>query len=141
MKYLQDYMSERQTETFDKYGAFFAFSNEQLEKGIAKNKDNGIIEDGEKHASLGLGMIVPSKHAEEVIKKLDKIYTESIAQDIAENGISNIIQRELDNHEYVITGDIEDTVEKLSDYPGIDEDRVKKELPSWREVRQARDLD
>jgi len=141
MKYLQDYMEKKQTETFDKYGVFFAFGKEQIEKGISKNKENGTIKDGEKHTSFGTGMIAPSKYAEELIIELDKIYTESIQQDIAENGISNIIQRELSNHEYVITWDTTDTVEKLSDYPGIDEARVKQELPGYREMRQARGLD
>lgn len=141
MKHLQDYMEKKQTEVFDKYGVFFAFSKEQLNKGIEKNKANGIIEDGERHTSTGTGMIAPSKHVEEVMMQLDKIYVDSIQEDIKENGISNIIQRELDNHEYVITGDIEDTVEKLADYPEIDEVRIKQELPNWREIRNARDLD
>jgi hypothetical protein len=141
MKFLQDYMEKKQTEVFDKYGVFFAFSKTQFNDGRKKILDAGILQEGEKLTNFGHGMIGPSKHSDEVIEQLDKIYTESINQDIEENGISNIIQRELDNHEYVITGDIEDTVEKLADYPDIDEDRVRQELPNWREIRKARDLD
>ena len=141
MKFLQDYMEAKQTEVFDKYGVFFAFSKSQLESGKQKIIDNGILTGGEKLTSFGQGMLAPSKYADTVMEELDKIYTESINQDIQENGISAIIQRELDNHEYCITGDIEDTVQKLEDYPNIDEDRVRQELPSWRDIRRARNLD
>jgi hypothetical protein len=47
MKYLMDYMENKQTKALNKAGAFFAFSNEQFDKA----KKEGI-----KYISLGAGL-------------------------------------------------------------------------------------
>ena len=49
-----------------------------------------------------------------------------------ENGKKAIIQRELGNHEYCVTYDITDTVEKLADYP-ITEEEIKAETKPYLE--------
>ena len=101
-------MSARQTVALDKAGAFFALSTKQFEK---QKKPNTTYVNG--HA----GMICPKDTLTTLLKELDEIYKSSIAQDLAENGAQAIIIRELNNHEAYYTGDIESTVEALSDYP------------------------
>ena len=108
MKYLQDYMSARQTVALDKAGAFFAFSQKQFEES---KKPDVVYVNG--HA----GMICPKDTINTLLKELDDIYKESIKQDIEENGAKAIIIRELNNHEAYYTGDIESTVDTLTDYP------------------------
>ena len=108
MKYLKDYMSARQTVALNKAGAFFAFSTTQFED---QKKPNITYVNGP------AGMICPKDTLTTLLRELDEIYTSSIAQDLAENGANAIIIRELNNHEAYYTGDIESTVEALSDYP------------------------
>lgn len=107
MKYLSHYMEEQQTKLFNDTGSFFAFSNEQFEKA----KKDGVA-----YVALGSGLICPKEYAEKVFTKLDTIYVNAIAQDLAENGKDGVIERELANHEAYYTGDIEDTVYALEDY-------------------------
>ena len=125
MKYLQDYMETKQTHTFDKYGVFFAFSRKQLTEGKQKLLNNGLLLENEKLTSFDSGMFCPSKNADIVFATLDTIHDEAIKQDIAENGIENIINRELGNYETQLSGDISSTVEALSDY-GINEEQIQK---------------
>lgn len=113
MKYLSDYMEEKQTALFKKTGTIFAFSQKQFEE-----KRNDKI----KYVNLGQGMLAPDENYKEVMNSLDKIYKESIKQDIEENGKDKIILRELENHEAFYVGSIEDTVRKLEDYPFTEDD-------------------
>lgn len=115
MKCLSDYMSAAQTASFDKHGAFFAFSKKQF--------DEKAVE-GVKYVQTGSGMIVPKENVEALMAELEKIYTDAIAQDVAENGIDGIIGRELDNYECYYTGSIDDAVEALEVY-GITREQVK----------------
>ena len=115
MKYLSDYVQDKQTELFDTTGAFFAFSNKQFDEA---KKDNV------NYVSLGAGLIAPKDNAKELMKGLETIHTQGIAEDIKENGKEAIIQRELGNHEAQITGDISDTVDSLDGY-GITEAEIK----------------
>lgn len=101
-------MEARQTAAFDKAGAFFAFSAKQFDE--AKKPDV-------KYVNAGAGMICPSDTLQTLITELDTIYKESIAQDIAENGLTGIIRRELSNHEAYYTRDLESTSAALSEYP------------------------
>tara|TARA_R110000764_G_scaffold216689_1_gene303652 strand:+ start:171 stop:557 length:387 start_codon:yes stop_codon:yes gene_type:complete len=113
MKYLSDYMEAKQTELFNRTGTIFAFSQKQFEEG---RKDNV------KYVNLGQGMLTEKPFVKEVINGLDKIYKDSIKQDIKENGKDKIILRELQNHEAFYVGNIEDTVHKLEDYPFTEDD-------------------
>ena len=125
MNYLSHYTENLQTELFKSTGAFFAFSDKQFEAGKAA----GPI----RYVSLGAGMICPKANVKTLIDGLDSINTNGIAADIAENGIKAIIHRELSNHEAQITMDISDTVDKLSDYPGITRETIQAE---WKEYFQ-----
>ena len=122
MKYLSDYVENKQTELFNSTGAFFAFSNKQFDE----RKQPGI-----KYVSLGAGLICPSYNASQLVSGLDSINDAGIAADIAENGIKAIIHRELVNHECQISMEIDDAVNKLSDYPGITRETVQAEWPEY----------
>lgn len=64
MKYLQDYIQEKQTKAFDTAGAFFAFSKSQFDE--AKK-------DGVKYCDMGGGMLCPVDNAKDLVKAMDEI--------------------------------------------------------------------
>lgn len=113
MKYLSDYMNEKQSALFSETGTFFAFSTEQYHD---KAKSDVA------YVSLGSGMITPKDNANKVIEQLHKIYHDAIKEDLEENGKEAIIIRELENHECWYVGNIEDAVEKLKDYSITEDD-------------------
>lgn len=96
----------------EKYGAFFAFSNEQL-------KEKAV--EGTRYTSLGAGLISPSDNVKALCKEIKLFSSRKIKKDIKENTIECIIKRELYNHEAQVSGSIEDTANALSGYP------IKKE--------------
>tara|TARA_R110001592_G_scaffold297950_1_gene568492 strand:- start:151 stop:498 length:348 start_codon:yes stop_codon:yes gene_type:complete len=103
-------MEAKQNELFQRTGTFFAFSQKQFEEG---RKDNV------KYVDMGQGMITEKPFVEEVINELDKIHKEAMIQDIKENGIQGVIQRELENYETYYTNDLEPAMEALESYPEI----------------------
>lgn len=107
MKYLSHYMEALQTEAFNKYDAFFAFSDSQFNEGKKENV---------KYINMGSGLLCPKENAAPLMAELDTIYKNAIKQDIAENGKIGIIERELHNHEAFYTGSIADTIDQLEDY-------------------------
>ena len=125
MKYLSDYMEAKQTALFKKTGTFFAFNKEQYEQG---KKDNTT------YINLGQGMLTEKANVKEVINGLNKIYKDSIKQDIKENGKDSIILRELYNHEAFYVGSIEDTIHKLEDYPFTKNDILKVYQKNYEEA-------
>ena len=115
MKYLSDYIQEAQTEFFNQTGTFFAFSDQQFNEG----KKEGV-----KYASIGMGMLCPVENVKTLIAGLDSIHEAGIKQDIAENGIEAIIERELHNHEAFYTYDLNDTINSLDGY-NVTKEQVK----------------
>jgi hypothetical protein len=115
MKTISNYTEARTTELLNSTGAFFAFSPTQF---------GGEKVEGIEYISMGGGLVVPKDNADKLAKGFKLIVSESIAQDIAENGKPAIIRRELANHEAQITSDISDTVEALEGY-GITEEEVQ----------------
>ena len=113
-------MNDRQTKLFKNNQCFFAFSIKQMEDSLFETKQSkkDII-------SLGSGMFCPRENSKFVIKQLDKIYKESIQQDLKENGKEKIIYRELSNHECWYVSDYTDCVDKLIDYP-ITPDEIRE---------------
>lgn len=114
MKTLNCYMQDAQTELFNRLGVFFAFSNAQIEE----QRKPGV-----EYTTVGAGMIVPKDNAKEVVESLEAIYKTAIAEDLAENGINAIIDRELQNYECYYTHEIDDCADALEDY-GIVRDQV-----------------
>ena len=122
MKYLSDFMEDKQNLLFESEKVFFAFSNKQMEEGKTKIE----IHDNKLLCSLGAGMYCPKLNANNVVKQLDKIYKDSIKEDIKTYGIERIIKRELSNHECYYTGDITDCIETLKNYPNITDKLILK---------------
>lgn len=120
MKYLSDYTNDAQTAVFEKYGAFFAFSQKQFDE----QKKEGVT-----YTNLGVGLIAPKGTGKQIMDELEEVNAKGIAMDIEENGIKAIIHRELANHECQITMDYDEVVDKLEDY-GITREQVQAE---WSE--------
>ncbi len=129
MKYLSDYIEDKQTALFEKTGAFFAFGNDQLKEKAQPDT---------KYVSMGVGLICPKANAKELDEGLNLIHQQGIAEDIKENGIKAIIHRELGNHEAQITYDIDDTLMALGGY-GITEEQVQAEFPEFMKVCEEND--
>ena len=117
MKFLNDYTEEATTKAMDEAGAFFAFSNKQFDE---QKKDNT------QYLDLGAGLICPENTTNKLMASLENIIKYGIEQDIKENGKQAIIRRELDNHEANYTGEIDDTVNALTDYNFSIEDIIKE---------------
>ena len=116
MKYLSNYIEEEQTEIFNKYGAFFAFSTDQFnEKKI----------EGVEYVSCGYGLTSPKENAEELNKALTDCAQRGREKDLEENGKFGIIRRELYNHEAFYVYNTEDTFYAVEAY-GFTREDVKK---------------
>tara|TARA_B100000519_G_scaffold198646_1_gene208496 strand:+ start:619 stop:1014 length:396 start_codon:yes stop_codon:yes gene_type:complete len=123
MKTLSNYTEEKTSNVLKKYGAFFAFSDKQFNE----NKKENV-----KYSRLYSGLIAPSENVKKIMSELEKVNNEGIKQDIKENGIKNIIHRELANYECQITGDVTDACDILKDY-GVSEEQVLKEYKIFYE--------
>lgn len=120
MKYLTDYTNEKHTALLEKTGAFWAFGDKQFNE----QKKEGI-----EYVNCGAGMVCPKGNVEMLREGLQNVVLEGIAEDILENGMDAIIERELANHEAWYTGNIEHTEAYLFSY-GFDRSdiiRVYKE--------------
>lgn len=115
MKTLTHYVSEKQTKLFRKTGSFFSFSNLQFHE----SRQSGVD-----YVNVGAGLLCPRDKAEELVEGLIKITIDGIAEDVAENGVEGIIGRELANQEAYFTGDLDDTINSLIDYPITAEDVI-----------------
>lgn len=107
MKTLNSYTSDKIGVAMEKHGAYFAFSKTQFEEKQVE---------GVKYVSDGSGMVCPKENYNQLIEEMNEIYAEGVKQDIAENGLTAIVKRELANYECYYTGDIEDAVDALEDY-------------------------
>jgi hypothetical protein len=77
-------------------------------------------------------MICPKRNRTDLQEDLDLVLKNAITADVKENGIENIIIRELANHESYYTGSIEQTVAALASYeiaPGEILRIFKQEIP------------
>jgi len=107
VKYLSDYVADAQSKLFLDTGSFFAFSQKQF--------DEAMVE-GVKYVALDAGLICPKENVDRLINGLSEIHKAGIAQDLAENGKTSIIERELWNHEAFYTCSPQNTFDSLSGY-------------------------
>ena len=107
MKYLSNYMEERQTALFTETGSFFAFGDKQFNE----QKKEGVT-----YVSMGYGLICPKETAKQLSDGLDLIYIEAIRQDVNENGARAVIEREYFNHETQLSGDNSQVISLMSTY-------------------------
>lgn len=120
MKYLSDYTEQAQTQLFEECGVFFAFSKKQFEEGCLKV---GATET-DKVSGFGHGGYVLNKHFDAFLSGMENINALGIKQDIRENGIEAIIQRELANYEVQIGGDWKQVIDVLDGYDGVTSELV-----------------
>lgn len=120
MKNLTDYITDKQTLLFEETNTIFAFSMEQFNE----QKIKGIT-----YVSCGAGMFCNKEKYTQLSEGLTKITKQGIEQDIKENGIDAIIERELDNHEAGYTWDITQTFEALVSY-NVTREQVQKVFKS-----------
>lgn len=114
MKTLNNYTDSKISAVLEKHGAYFAFSKKQFEEKQVE---------GVKYVTDGSGMVCPKENYNQLIKEMNEIYEEGVKQDIAENGLTAIVKRELANYECYYTNDIEDAVDALESY-GITHEQV-----------------
>lgn len=86
----------------DKYGIFWAFSNEQYENGKSRMKELGFYKDGQKIYSFGAGGYGTSK---ESIDKFFGFYNERAKKIVAECDPQEVYLYEYDNHECMLSWD------------------------------------
>tara|TARA_R110002020_G_scaffold103143_2_gene241473 strand:+ start:733 stop:1122 length:390 start_codon:yes stop_codon:yes gene_type:complete len=116
MNHLNDYTEKPFNTLLDKYGAFYAFSNDQFREKAIK----AIV-----YCKMGMGLILPKIHVKNFNDDYKKIIKECIQQDIKDNGLDNIIERELVNYECYYTYDYKDCLDALDGYP-ISDNQVKR---------------
>jgi hypothetical protein len=109
MKYLQDYREEKQSTLFNETGAFFAFSEEQLIKGLNGRDKSEVV-------NLGGGLIANKTQVKQIYEGLDRIENEAMEEDLKENGAEGIISREFFNHETSYDGDESRVLDALKPY-------------------------
>ena len=126
MKSLIDYTQSLMTDLFTETGAFFAFSEKQL---------NEQKQEGVKYIATDSGLIAPKEHYQKLMSGLESIHNAGIAQDLLENGKNGVIRRELFNHETFYTNDISNCVEALDGY-NITAEEVAKAFSHIRRNEQ-----
>jgi len=109
-------LKDKQQKEVNEFPMFFAFSNEQFNEGMAKF---GLKpEDTDKIYSLsgtgGFYKRTDSEKLKEMMNRHEKERQEAIEGDETGDGyIFDMFNYELGNHEFVITYDVEDTLDAL----------------------------
>ena len=103
-------MQDKLSTIFDDLGVFFAFSVEQLEKGLKKVKAKKTD-----CVSIGAGGFIPRKNATEYLKRTDDLMA-WLSLEVKKLDPIKVIKYELSNHECGYTGDVEPAFEVLKDY-------------------------
>jgi hypothetical protein len=111
---LKDHKEEMYSIVLKDSGVFFAFNNEQFQKGMNNLKENGILLDGEKLTSMCAGGYLPSKNVDSFMsesEKIEKWYKSKVKE--LKDGKKDLILYELKNYECFYTNDISDALEIL----------------------------
>ena len=114
-------LDAKMSEIFRRHSVFFAFSAGQYQEQARP---------GTKYVHCGAGMVCPEGHVAEMTAEIEAAIKAFHAADLAENGKTKIIWRELANHEAQITHDINDTAGALEVY-GITREEVAAEWPAY----------
>ena len=107
------------TKIFDEAGVFFAFNNEQMEKGL--KKINAKIGDLTRIANGGY---MPKKNVKAYISKSNAFY-KWLKKEVKKLNPNEVICYELNNYECYYTGDTTSAYEALKSY-GFTRDDVNK---------------
>lgn len=117
-KEMQESQSERYNAFSNKY-MFYAFSEDQLKEGLEQFNLGAIPKEqlGEYITNIGAGGFVLKEHTQELMDLLTLFSQEEKAAFDNDKEGSGFIKEaflyELGNHEYCITGDLEETLEAL----------------------------
>jgi len=121
MKYLSDYIEKAQTECFSKHGVFFAFSTKQYNEKAKK----GIL-----YKNIPMGMFCPAENIRQFMEEMKNIEAKGVRDDLIENGILGVINREFGNYEVQFDDDLSRVYDALKNYP-IDKKTIKSEYPKY----------
>lgn len=102
--------SDKSTKLFDKYRAFFAFSESQLQEAMTKHG----IKDRSELVSMQAGLIAPRVNAKLINDGLVKIRNEQVREIREQVNHRKVILYELNNYECFYQGDIKDAMPTLS---------------------------
>lgn len=104
---------------FDECRLFWAFSNEQLTKGLERINH----QQGEKLTSIGAGGYLPKSNVDKFVNGMKQIKKDFKAKVKAHKLRPQVIADALINYECYYTGDIEDALEALG--KGYNRDEVQ----------------
>jgi len=121
MHFLSHYLDKARAEALSAHGAFFAFNDTQFKNEADPDLDYTTL--------LGAGLFVPRGETKSLVAALETVHKAGIAQDLAENGKTGVIRRELMNYECHFAG-IRDVVWALTPY-GITRDEIAAEYPAF----------
>jgi len=116
MKYLSDYIDEGTKGLNDKHKVFFAFNEEQFSEGVNKyNLNCDDVKGG------GSGIYGLPEGLQGYYKDFSDAHDKAVTQDIKDNGLDAIIQRELMNYEAHLSYDLINVKTALGWYKITDE--------------------
>ena len=113
-KTINDLTDKKVSEHLKNFGAFWAFSNSQV---------NEQKKEGENYVQVMQGLICPKDKADEFMRILTEIYEAGEREFLEVNDRTEIILYELENHECFYLYDPTEAVENLADF-GITKEEV-----------------
>lgn len=116
----------------DKHGAFFAFSNKQIDEGLEENKAKGFSADKADYCQVSGGMILPKSNVGAFSAEYDAMMSAAREEYLNTYTKAQIIGYELSNHEAGYTGDISDTVDAVA-HLGFAREDVLEVYSTWYE--------
>lgn len=116
---------------YQKYGAFFAFSDKQFEE-----QRNPKVE---KYCTINYGLICPLGNEKDLSNEMDQLFSKKMDYTVEKLGAKRIIENSFFEHETAYTGDESDMMYELSiyinEYPDLFTNELieatKKECYKW----------
>ena len=118
------------TETMNKYGAFFAFSQKQFDE----RKEAGV-----EYVDLGAGLIGPKENVQKIADGLEAATKKGREKTLKEKTKKEIIWDAFANYECQIVGSPADAIDALAEYP-FTEQEIKKEFGAYWDYCVDNDL-
>lgn len=132
IKPLTKYVEDVQSKVFDDNGAFFAFSDKQLNEQRKEGVDYVLLGEGS-------GLICPRENAKVVMDGVSSTHKAGVELRLKDYTVSQIAQYELSNHEAQISYDLDIVRDVLADY-GVDDEMFKKEYHDYMDYCRENDL-
>ena len=132
VKPLSKYVDEAQSKVIYDNGAFFAFSDSQLDEQKKEGVDYVLLGEGS-------GLICPRENAKVVMDGVSSTHKAGVELRLKDYTVSQIAQYELSNHEAQISYDLDIVRDVLADY-GVDDEMFKKEYSIYMDYCRKNDL-